>query len=128
MPEIVQEIGAATGLAAVIGLAVLSALYFSQARDVRRLREWAGRASNGGPSSSRWPQPQPQLQPKTGAIQPILGRATPAARLAASVRGRRAPRRRHRGGAGGKQAPVPAAPPASLARAAWWPARGGTGL
>jgi hypothetical protein len=42
--EIVQEIGAAAGFAAVVGLAVLSALYFSQARDVRRLREWAGRA------------------------------------------------------------------------------------
>ncbi len=44
MPEIVQEIGAYAGLASVLGLAVLSALYFSQARDVRRLREWAGRA------------------------------------------------------------------------------------
>ncbi|MBA2420407.1 MAG: hypothetical protein H0V57_04685, partial [Thermoleophilaceae bacterium] len=42
--EILQEIGAYAGLAAVLGLAVLSALYFSQARDVRRLREWAGRA------------------------------------------------------------------------------------
>jgi hypothetical protein len=42
--EIVQEIGAAAGLGAVVGLAVLSALYFSQARDVKRLREWAGRA------------------------------------------------------------------------------------
>jgi hypothetical protein len=41
---IVQEIGAVAGWAAVVGLAVLSALYFSQARDVRRLREWAGRA------------------------------------------------------------------------------------
>jgi hypothetical protein len=42
--EIVQEIGAAAGVAAVVGLAVLSALYFSQARDVRRLCEWAGQA------------------------------------------------------------------------------------
>jgi LytR cell envelope-related transcriptional attenuator len=44
LPEIVQEIGAYAGLASVVGLAVLSALYFSQARDVKRLREWAGRA------------------------------------------------------------------------------------
>ena len=44
MLEIVQEIGAVAGWAAVAGLAVLSALYFSQARDVKRLREWAGRA------------------------------------------------------------------------------------
>jgi hypothetical protein len=42
--EIVQEIGAAAGLAAGVGLAVLSALHFSHAREVRRLREWAGRA------------------------------------------------------------------------------------
>jgi hypothetical protein len=40
----VQEIGAAGGLAAVVGLAVLLALYFSQARDIERLREWAGGA------------------------------------------------------------------------------------
>jgi hypothetical protein len=39
-----QEIGAAGGLAAVAGLAVLLALYLSHARDVKRLREWAGRA------------------------------------------------------------------------------------
>ena len=42
--ETIQLIGAYAGFAAVIGLAVLSALYFSQARDLRRLREWAGRA------------------------------------------------------------------------------------
>ena len=42
--EILKEIGSYAGLAAVFGLAVLSALYFSQARDVRRLRDWAGRA------------------------------------------------------------------------------------
>jgi hypothetical protein len=41
--EVVQEIGAAAGLAGVVGLAVLSALHLSQARDVKRLREWAGR-------------------------------------------------------------------------------------
>ncbi len=40
----VQEIGSYAGFAAILGLAVLSALYFSQARDVKRLREWAGRA------------------------------------------------------------------------------------
>jgi LytR cell envelope-related transcriptional attenuator len=44
LPAVVQELGAAAGLAAVVGLVVLSALHFSQARDVKRLREWAGRA------------------------------------------------------------------------------------
>jgi hypothetical protein len=42
--HLIQEIGSYAGLAAIPGIAVLSALYFSQARDVRRLREWAGRA------------------------------------------------------------------------------------
>jgi hypothetical protein len=41
---IVQEIGAVAGWAAVVGLAVLAALHFSHARDVKRLRAWAGRA------------------------------------------------------------------------------------
>ena len=51
--EIIEQIGSYAGLAAVLGLAVLSALYFSQARDVRRLREWAGRAPErtGEPSA-----------------------------------------------------------------------------
>ena len=42
--DVIQDVGAYAGFAAVVGLAVLAALYFSQARDVRRLREWAGRA------------------------------------------------------------------------------------
>src|SRR6185312_9408770 len=40
----VEKYGAYVGIAAFIGLAVLSLLYFSQAREVKRLREWAGRA------------------------------------------------------------------------------------
>jgi LytR cell envelope-related transcriptional attenuator len=42
--DLVERVGAYVGLAAFLGLAVLALLYFSQARDVRRLREWAGRA------------------------------------------------------------------------------------
>jgi hypothetical protein len=42
--ELVERVGAYVGIAAFFGLAVLALLYFSQARDVRRLREWAGRA------------------------------------------------------------------------------------
>src|SRR5438128_506298 len=44
IPHVVEQAGSLAGFAAVIGLAVLSALYFSQARDVKRLRDWAGRA------------------------------------------------------------------------------------
>jgi len=37
--EFLRDIGALAGLAAFLGLAVLALLYFSQARDLRRLRE-----------------------------------------------------------------------------------------
>jgi hypothetical protein len=40
----IEQIGSIAGFAAIVGLAVLSLLYFAQAREVKRLREWAGRA------------------------------------------------------------------------------------
>jgi hypothetical protein len=42
--ELIEQVGAYLGLAAFLGLAILALLYFSQARDVKRLRDWAGRA------------------------------------------------------------------------------------
>lgn len=42
--ELIKEIGAFAGLAAFFGLAVLAMLAFSQGRDIRRLRDWAGSA------------------------------------------------------------------------------------
>ncbi len=42
--ELLKEIGAFAGLASFVGLALLALLAFSQARDIRRLREWAGSA------------------------------------------------------------------------------------
>jgi hypothetical protein len=42
--ELIKEIGAFAGLAAFLGLAVLAMLAFSQGRDIRRLRDWAGSA------------------------------------------------------------------------------------
>ena len=44
LQEQVEKYGAYVGLAAFIGLAVLSLLYFAQARELKRLRDWAGRA------------------------------------------------------------------------------------
>src|SRR6476619_924858 len=40
----IEKYGAIYGYAAILGLGVLSLLYFAQAREVKRLREWAGRA------------------------------------------------------------------------------------
>jgi hypothetical protein len=56
--DLVERVGAYAGLAAFLGLAILALLYFSQARDVRRLREWAGRA--------------PERAAETGAAQHYL--------------------------------------------------------
>jgi hypothetical protein len=42
--HLIKEIGAFAGLASFAGLALLAMLAFSQARDIRRLREWAGSA------------------------------------------------------------------------------------
>lgn len=44
MVDLLERIGPFLGIAAFLGLAVLAFLIFQQAREVRRLREWAGRA------------------------------------------------------------------------------------
>jgi LytR cell envelope-related transcriptional attenuator len=60
--ELVERVGAYAGLAAFLGLAILVLLYFSQARDVRRLREWAGRAPERATEAGA---PQHYLPPTT---------------------------------------------------------------
>jgi hypothetical protein len=42
--DLIKEIGAYAGLAAFLGFALLALLSFTQARDIRRLRDWAGSA------------------------------------------------------------------------------------
>jgi hypothetical protein len=76
----IQEIGAAAGVVAAVGLAVLSTLYFSQARDVKRLREWAGRAPerSGHPVAAqpirRTPSPQrPIARPAASRRSVLVG-------------------------------------------------------
>jgi hypothetical protein len=44
MTDLIEGIGPALGIVAFLGLAILAFLIFQQAREVRRLREWAGRA------------------------------------------------------------------------------------
>src|SRR3954469_14030187 len=81
----VDKFGAYIGIAAFFGLAVLSLLYFGQAREVKRLREWAGRAperaveleARVAEDAARRVQAQP-LRP----AQP----ATPAAQQAAAAK------------------------------------------
>src|SRR3954466_16332217 len=85
--HLIQEIGSYAGLAAILGLAVLSALYFSQARDVRRLREWPGRAPErateqamGGRVTA---QPQQAAKPAAAAVGNAAEAQQPQGRTAA---------------------------------------------
>jgi len=52
--DVIQQIGSYAGFAAVLGVAVLAGLYFSQARDVKRLREWAGLPAAAGVAGRGW--------------------------------------------------------------------------
>jgi len=83
----VEQIGAYGGLASVIGLGVLALLYFAQAREVKRLREWAGRAPERAAEVEQRvlvdAQRRVVAQPQTPAAQVAATRAgaAPAARL-----------------------------------------------
>src|SRR3954454_20963706 len=85
--HLVQEIGSYAGFAAVVGLAVLSALYFSQARDVKRLREWAGRAPEradtpapvAGRVTAQPQQPRPAARARGPARVPAQPQQPPPA-------------------------------------------------
>jgi hypothetical protein len=48
MSGLLKDVGAVAGLASFLGLALLSLLYFAQARDVRRLRDQASFLVEGG--------------------------------------------------------------------------------
>jgi hypothetical protein len=113
LPEIVQDIGAYAGLASVVGLAVLSVLYFSQARDVRRLREWAGRAPERAEQGTVPVTPTPgkavpqQQPPQPAAKAPAVPAATGARPAAAA--GAAAPAQGKQAATNTPAAPAPAA-------------------
>jgi hypothetical protein len=82
--RLIQEIGSYAGLAAIPGLAILSALYFSQARDVRRLRDWAGRAPERSAEQAQGGRVVARPAPQTAAAQQPAAAAAAAARPAAA--------------------------------------------
>jgi len=86
----IEQYGAYAGFAAVLGLAILSLLYFAQAREVKRLREWAGTAPErdaaaaaaqtaaAQPQAVRRVTPQPQAAAQAATPRPTATPATPA--------------------------------------------------
>jgi hypothetical protein len=96
--DIVEQAGSYAGLAAVIGLGVMALLYFSQAREVRRLREWAGREPERAAELAQRVQTDPQrrvvaqpLQPTTPAAQQQQATAALYASVGATPPGAIAP-------------------------------------
>jgi hypothetical protein len=75
--ELIERVGAYLGLAAFLGLAILALLYFSQARDVRRLRDWAGRAperASGVGATQHYLPPVSIEQSQQKVRKPLLDR------------------------------------------------------
>jgi len=100
--SLVERVGAYVGFAAFLGLAILALLYFSQARDVRRLREWAGRAPERAAELEQRPVPTtPAAQTPTVVRKPLPAAGTPVAAQTAA----------------GKAGPLPATPAGAAAAA-----------
>jgi hypothetical protein len=127
--DIIQEVGSYAGFAAVVGLAVLAALYFSQARDVRRLRDWAGRAPERAadqalPGQTVLPEQAAQeaVRPvPSGAVRPIPA-AKPASAAAAGAKPATAAANAGQGDAAAPGAAKPEAKAAGAAPSAGAPA------
>jgi hypothetical protein len=66
--DLIEKIGPIVGVVAFLGLAILAFLIFQQAREVRRLREWAGRA----------PERAAEAADATAAAAEARGEAVPA--------------------------------------------------
>src|SRR3954453_15925282 len=108
----VVEIGALAGFAAIPGLAVLSLLYFGQAREVKRLREWAGRAPERAAELEQRVAADAQRRVQTQPVRPAQP-ATPAAQAAAAAKPAPA-----NGRGEATAVPKPGAQPATAAAAA----------
>src|SRR3954469_66025 len=75
----IEKYGAYAGLASVVGLGVLSLLYFAQAREVKRLRDWAGRA----PARAAELEQRVSAQAQRRVVAPPAGAQTAAGQAAA---------------------------------------------
>jgi hypothetical protein len=140
----VEKYGAYVGIAAFFGLAVLSLLYFAQARELKRLREWAGRApdrareleqrvvAQATATVARRPPAMPGA-PATGAIapprrlaeMPVAPAAAEAAAAAAQATQVAEPAEADPATNGNVASPVPAVGPGGSVPAGPAPVNGG---
>ena len=91
MTDLIDGSGPILGIAAFLGLAILAFLIVQQAREVRRLREWAGRAPERATEAPRPRSPPPR--PRRGARgEPRRSEAAGAPPARSASRVRRSPR------------------------------------
>ena len=81
----VEKYGVYVGIAAFFGLAVLSLLYFAQARELKRLREWAGRAPERAAEVESRVAEQAQRRVQAQPARPAAGAGSERRRRAASA-------------------------------------------
>ena len=128
MSSLVKDVGAVAGIASFLGLALLALLYFTQARDVRRLRERASFLVEGGTADGETVAPAERAASAVATKEPEKAAAAAAAaapneaeafrraelaRQAAERRQRFEQRRRSPGG--GRERPAWLSEPLSLA-------------
>jgi len=101
----VTQVGAIAAFAALLGIAILALLVFSQARELRRLREWAGRAPEraaeteqrvSAQASARAQQPSVAAQTVRPVPRAVPINARPAGATARRPQSQAPPPRRHR--------------------------------
>jgi hypothetical protein len=107
---VVEQVGSYAGYASIVGLGILSLLYFTQAREVKRLREWAGRA----PERAAELEERVQADAQKRVVAQPLAPTSAAAQQAADARAQAATAAVYASiGAPppGAPAPAPGAPP-----------------
>ena len=108
------QIGAIAAFAALVGIAVLSLLFFSQARELKRLREWAGRAPERAADLEQRVSAEAAARPAAGSAR-SSGPARAVAAVAPSTGGRRRRAATARGQPAQRRPPAPplSPPPAA---------------
>ena len=79
MSSILKDVGAVAGLASFLGLALLALLYFTQARDIRRLRENASFLVEAGSEDGETVTPAERTATAVAAKEPEKAAAAAAA-------------------------------------------------
>src|SRR3954452_4082885 len=79
MSSLLKDVGAIAGLASFLGLALLALLYFTQARDIRRLRQNASFLVEGGSADGESVAPAERPAAAVAAKEPEKAAAAAAA-------------------------------------------------